>query len=178
MTTDTIEFVAGPASADSIKLGYTLRDAITGFTGIAIASVASLTGTKQYFLQPKGTDESTIPEAQGMDWQRLDVVDAGVSARFVPPEPSSIGMGQEVVSKVNAFRGKVIEISVSLAGCIRLSVESEHAMNGNVVGKEGTGRICTADHKEWEVVGEGVSKTVVAEPTGGPSMKMRSRYNN
>lgn len=56
---------------DSIILGATYSDAITGFRGVAIGHCEYLTGCNQTLLQPQGKDNSVRPEAQWFDDQRL-----------------------------------------------------------------------------------------------------------
>lgn len=55
-------------------LGFTLRDTITGFTGVAIGHCTYLTGCHQTLLQPAGTDPAKRPDSEWFDDQRLKLV--------------------------------------------------------------------------------------------------------
>lgn len=61
-----------------MKLGNLVRDAVTGFEGIATAEVNYLSGCKQFCVVPKSTD-GKMPEGQYIDYQRLTVVGEGVA---------------------------------------------------------------------------------------------------
>lgn len=87
-----------------IKLGSTVRDTITGFTGIAIRRCDHLNGNVQYAVQPKGKDGS-YPEAVFLDYHTLDVIDDGVSDRATPVSETDIILGQKVRDKATGFAG-------------------------------------------------------------------------
>ena len=55
------------------RLGYTFRDKITGFTGVATGHVDYLTGCNQTLLAPRSSDPSKRPEAEWFDDQRLEM---------------------------------------------------------------------------------------------------------
>ena len=55
-------------------LGFTFRDTITGFTGVAIGHCEYLTGCHQTLLQPTGTDPTKRPDSEWFDDQRLELV--------------------------------------------------------------------------------------------------------
>lgn len=61
-----------------IELGATYRDAITGFTGVAVGYVEYLTGCNQALLVPKTCDPSKRPESEWFDVQRLDQQDIDI----------------------------------------------------------------------------------------------------
>ena len=54
------------------RLGYTFKDKITGFTGVAIGHVEYLTGCNQTLLQPKTNDGAKRPDAEWFDDQRIE----------------------------------------------------------------------------------------------------------
>lgn len=62
-----------------IELGNTVRDVVTGFTGIATARVEYLNGCVQFCLSPKAVDNKVV-DGVYIDHQRLEVVDQGVAA--------------------------------------------------------------------------------------------------
>jgi hypothetical protein len=76
-----------------IKLGQKVRDAITGFEGIATAKVEYINGCVQFGIQPQATD-GKMPESVYLDHQRLVAVgdgpalpssDTGGAMRDAPP---------------------------------------------------------------------------------------------
>lgn len=161
------------ATENKIKLGYTVKDAVTGFTGIAMMSIETLTGTKQYYVQPKckAGEESTMPIDVSFDWQRLDVVDTGVSDRYAEvKDDTGFTLGEEVQSLVSGFRGIIIHKYVSLNGCIRFMVQSQIASRDSS-NEKFVPRESITDHKELRHVTKGVSEMVKSEATGGPAIK-------
>jgi hypothetical protein len=60
-----------------IDLGNTVRDVVTGLTGIVTAEVRYLTGCTQFCVLPPMRGDK-YPEGQYIDAQRLEFVDAGV----------------------------------------------------------------------------------------------------
>lgn len=54
------------------RLGYTFKDKITGFTGVATGHVEYMTGCNQTLLSPKSTDPAKINDPQWFDDQRLE----------------------------------------------------------------------------------------------------------
>lgn len=62
------------------KLGQTLRDRVSGFTGIAMAKVEFYNGCERFCLEPKiGSDGKTI-DGVYFDIQQLEYVDDGLLA--------------------------------------------------------------------------------------------------
>lgn len=60
-------------------LGSTVRDKVTGFTGIATSRVVYLNGCIQYGLRPKVGAEMKHPDTEYIDLGQLELVDAGIS---------------------------------------------------------------------------------------------------
>lgn len=71
--------------ADQIMLGDKARHVITGFEGIAVATVKYLTGCDQVCLQPQGLDASGQPfKSQYFDAPYVDLVEAGTVENRTP----------------------------------------------------------------------------------------------
>lgn len=70
-----------------IKLGSRVKDKITGFEGIAIASVTYLTGCEQIGITPPLDKDGKLVETQYFDITRLEVID---DAAFIPADRSNI----------------------------------------------------------------------------------------
>jgi hypothetical protein len=55
-------------------LGTTMRDVITGLSGVVVGRVEYLTGCNQALLQPKAKDDGSFTESVWFDEQRLQAV--------------------------------------------------------------------------------------------------------
>lgn len=169
-----------------IKLGSTLRDAISGFTGIAIQKCEFLNGNVQYGLQPKSKEGDAYPEAMFIDYHTLDVVDEGVSARSTPEVETEIRLGQKVKDKASGFTGIATMKATYINGCVSFGVVPEHrASTGD---KNAAPPPSFIDHGRLEVVSEGLNTAPVGDapktveikdnievkprPPGGPAMKV------
>lgn len=60
----------------AIKNGESVRDTITGFTGIVTGIVNYLTGCRQMLVQPPVDDKGDARKSQWYDEDRLERVDA------------------------------------------------------------------------------------------------------
>lgn len=60
-------------------LGLTLRDKVTGFTGIATGHVTYITGCDQLLLVPPVDKDGKLQESQWFDTQRCEVLPQGNS---------------------------------------------------------------------------------------------------
>ena len=163
-----------------IKLGSTVRDAITGFTGIATQRCDHLNGNVQYAIQPKGKEDGSYPDAMFLDYHTLDVIDEGVSDRATPVAESSIVLGQKVRDKASGFTGIATMKNSYLNGCVHFGVlpevRKEALLNENPAPS-------WIDHNRLEVVSDGLisdapktveikdSIEVKPRPPGGPAMK-------
>lgn len=171
-----------------IKLGSIVRDAITGFTGIATQRCDHLNGNVQYAIQPKGKEDGSYPDAMFLDYHTLDVGDEadGVSDRATPAAETSIILGQKVRDKATGFTGIATMKATYLNGCVHFGVlpeiRKEALLNENPVPS-------WIDHNRLEVVNDGLnadapknieikdSVEVKPRPPGGPAMKVqRGRF--
>lgn len=60
------------------NFGLTMRDKITGFTGVVTGHVVYMTGCNQTLLAPKAKDGGDAVDARWYDDQRLEVVHGSV----------------------------------------------------------------------------------------------------
>lgn len=105
-----------------IKLGMTLRDATSGFTGIAIQKTENLAGNIQYAIQPQTKDDK-YPDAMFIDHHMLDYVDDGVSARVTEvTEVDKFKLGERVKDKISGFEGIAVAKATYLNGCVSFVV--------------------------------------------------------
>lgn len=56
-----------------IDLGVTVKDKVTGFSGVVTGVVYYITGCNQALVVPKVGKDGSQREAQWFDWQRLDI---------------------------------------------------------------------------------------------------------
>lgn len=59
-----------------IQLGQTVKDKITGFSGIVTGRVEYLTGCNQLLVAPPVKDDGAFRDSQWFDEQRCDVLNA------------------------------------------------------------------------------------------------------
>lgn len=181
--TDTTAAVTYPYPAPrDMRLGLLVKDVVTGLVGITSSNNELLTGTLQFYVQPQIAEggSNTVVEGEYFDWQRLDVLGEGVSKRYDPVDESPAGivkLGEHVRNLVNGFEGYVVMRQVSLNGCLRFTVENR--LPADQVGKDAKQLLSsiTCDWKELERIDVGVSETVAAAPSGGPSLKHGARTN-
>lgn len=57
-------------------LGFTLRDKVTGFTGVATGHVEYITGCNQVLLVPKVDADGKLRESNWFDVQRCELLPA------------------------------------------------------------------------------------------------------
>lgn len=73
-----------------VQLGKKVKDAISGFEGIAIARCEYLFGCISIQVQPKGlTEEGKLKPASWIDEQRLDGTSIAPVGGYHEPPPSS-----------------------------------------------------------------------------------------
>jgi len=163
-----------------LKLGQTLRDATSGFTGIAIQKMENLAGNTQYALQPQTKTGDNYPEAMFLDHHMLDYVDDGVSARVTEvTEEEKFKLGERVKDKVSGFEGIAVAKATYLNGCVSYVVipKVKDATLFNEAPKENY-----LSSVRLERVDEGVNKTVTPPPPaasgktpGGPAQRVTHR---
>lgn len=161
-----------------IKIGSTVRDD-TGFTGIAVQRLDFLSGNVQYIIQPRMTEgDKGYPDAVGLDFHQLDVIDAGTSAKTIEPPPIEIQLGQRVEDLATGFTGIATCRSTYQNGCVSFLVVPK-VQNGTAFNENPRGDYI--DHKRLKVVDDGLLAQITpAEPDpetgkrrGGPPTRMR-----
>lgn len=157
----------------TLKLGQTMKDLTTGFTGIAINRITFLNGTVQYNLQPQ-SKEGTYPDAISIDENLLEVIGEGVSAKATPSTfESPIKLGNRAKCMINGLEGIITLKSDYLNGCTQFQMEHKG------VGKDaGNDMYSWFDQCRLELVNEGVAQKIVkpakaanGKQPGGPVMR-------
>lgn len=107
-------------------LGCTVRDLITGFTGIVIQRRDMLNGNVQYAVQPKNKDgENNLPDAHFFDFHMIEEVDKGVSDKVMEPTHPGFVLGIKVRDKATGLEGTLINRGTFLNGCVFYDVMPE-----------------------------------------------------
>jgi hypothetical protein len=110
----------------TIRLGITVRDLISGFTGIAASKVELMNGNVQFAVQPKLTSEAKpgeFPDAMNIDFHTLELVDAGLADRVTAPGPTTIQLGDKVRDTVTLQEGIAVNRITFMNGCIYYNVQ-------------------------------------------------------
>ncbi len=74
---------------DKIKLGTRVTDAITGFTGTAIARIEYLNGCVSYEVRPDSKGGTEMVESAWIDAQQLGQTDVSTGGPGATPPPFS-----------------------------------------------------------------------------------------
>lgn len=162
---------------NSIRLGWTVRDIVSGFTGIAIQSMEQLNGNLQIAIQPKIQEGSAVyPDAMFIDQHTIKKLDDGVVAHSTPAPEVCIKLGNRVRDKVTGFEGIATNKAIYMNGCVHFTVVPRL--------KEGTETLVNPDasvidYLRLEVVGEGIANEIVRPPRdpknqhpGGPAQRV------
>jgi len=152
-----------------IKLGQRVRDAASGFSGIAIQLSEQLSGSVQIGIQPQVEDGATMyPDAVFIDVHMIEFVDEGISARVTPaPKDIEIKLGNKVKDIATGFTGIAIEKATYMNGCVYFGV----------LPKKDDGKLLNENSRQsyvpvsrLEVVNEGITAKV-KEPKADASGK-------
>lgn len=107
-----------------VKLGYEVRDKITGFRGIVVVIEEHLGRCDQAVIQPPMKD-GKIPASEVIDIPRLEVMSTDRKFETEVLEPN-YEMGQEVQDTISNLKGKLIARSSHINGCIAWAVQPAH----------------------------------------------------
>lgn len=164
-----------------IKLGQTVRDVISGFTGIAIQALDQLNGNRRIAIQPKQKEgENDFPEAMFVDPHTLEILDDGFCDRTTPPTATSIALGAKVRDKASGFVGIALEKATYMNGCVSFGVIPPMRSDGMINSNPDKSWIA-AERLEVVDAGLSVQPTVASTQTparasGGPSTRVTNRY--
>lgn len=110
-----------------LKLGHTMRDWTSGFTGLSICEVKHYSGLIRYGIQPKMKDDDKLPEALEIDEHTLEYVDDGRVASVLPPTGTpNFVLGNEVEDIVSGFVGIAMIKVTHLNGCVHYTVVGKY----------------------------------------------------
>jgi hypothetical protein len=155
-------------------LGKTVRDRMSGFSGIASSYTESLTGNVQYSIQAPAKD-GVLADPVGFDVQQVDLVEGPTLTVTSPPADVGIKLGEAVEDIVSGFKGTVTRKVTFVNGCVYFIIMGKFdPKTGHTV----------EDFTEWKRLkrtGVGVSKTiatkaekaVVGKGPGGPNVRMQ-----
>jgi hypothetical protein len=162
-----------------IKLGQKVKDATTGFKGIAIIKTLHLNGNVQFGIQPEvEKGGKTYPDAISVDNHLLDVVDDGVSDRITEvTHKTDIVLGNTVEDIASGVKGIVTEKSTYMNGCeffMVITKEDPKKPGGSTAGWVAAIRLRKVDDGIVEKLPE-AKKAESGKLPGGPASRVASR---
>lgn len=165
-----------------IKLGKTVRDLTSGFTGIAIQILEQLNGNIQVAIQPQMKEGTTYPEAMFIDHHLLEEMDGDrpdLSDRVTEPAECNIKLGERVADLASGFEGIATSKATYMNGCISFSVVPK-VKEGQLINSAPD--VSWIDHTRLRVVDDGIKNIIKKqEPSsngkapGGPAMRVNNR---
>lgn len=169
MSETTIETGAGDhANPPKIRLGNTIRDAVTGFTGTAFQYMEEMNGNLRWTIQPKAKDND-FPEAYMIDANMVDYVDEGLASRVPPIPETPFKIGDKVRHIMSGYTGVIANRTVFINGCVVFGVVADAKKGGKEFGS-----VENISWEQLEKVGEEKKVTRAAangKKTGGPSVR-------
>lgn len=153
-----------------IRLGYTARDKVSGFTGVAHSRLEFLTGNVQYSLQPPAKD-GVLPDLIAFDEHQLEEVPGAAVPSIAPPADTGVKLGEKVKDIVSQVEGIATRRVIFLNGCVYYTVQDVKA------NKDGSIVEHFLEWKRLERTGAGVTAKIAKrdEPakvrTGGPNTR-------
>ena len=145
-------------------LGKTVKDEITGLTGVCTQEFLSMSGNLRYTVQPVSDDGSKVLDSWTLDEQGLVEAFNGKSYQAYPRVPHNLKIGQEVKGKISdKFDGCIIAFVTYLNGCTSALVQN----------KKGEEEWCAVQLLE----GADQKVNIPETKTGGPIAKgMQQKY--
>jgi hypothetical protein len=130
-----------------VQLGETVRDVVSGFTGMAVRKVTYVNGCIQFEVQPKVAEAGKMPESQYFDHQRLESV-AGEVLTAIEPGLFVGKLGFPMVHRITGYKGVSVGLAISWSGRMRYGLRSKVGEDGKLTDTE------WFDEEELEVEGE------------------------
>lgn len=165
-----------------IKLGKTVRDITSGFTGIAIQILEQLNGNVQIAIQPQMKEGGGYPEAMFIDHHLIEELDGDhpdLSNKVTQPAQCSINLGERVVDVASGFEGIAVAKATYMNGCISFSIVPK-VKEGQLINS--VPDVSWIDHTRLSKMDDGI-KDIVKKPEtssngkvpGGPAMRVNNR---
>lgn len=107
---------------NTLSLGDTARDTISGFQGIVHGRHSFMSGTTCFSLAPTKLDDKGLPGDPAMiDWQQLELVTPGPGEK--PSDMPVFNFGDQVECMVTDFAGIVTSKHEYLNGCVNYGIQ-------------------------------------------------------
>ena len=113
-----------------ITLGSTVKDSITGFTGIASNRMTHLHGCVHIGITPTSLRDGKPIEAEGFDEQRIKVLNEAPPLPAKPAYP----LGSKVVDRISGFEGIATSHVEYLYGNSAVAVTPATLSEGKLIG--------------------------------------------
>lgn len=148
-----------------IKLGFFVKDRVTGLEGVAENRATFLYGCDRYFVQPKMDSDGKIPDGRMIDEPQLEILPAMSPVMDPVAEPEQVvTLGMAVYDPITDRKGTATGRAVYLNGCSRILVEPKHTLLNQ------DPKVWWVDEQQLEVGKKVVHKPEQAKhKTGGPA---------
>ena len=147
-----------------VEVGDTVRDVITGFTGIVKVVVRWHHACNRIIVQPRDLEDKKANYVQAthtFDEPEIEILQKKTIVLSVTPETTNLKIGDLVKDTYTPFQGKIAGFAEYLNGCLRVAVQSPTLKDGKVVEEE------LFPASQLELVQEEVNPPV-KKTTGGP----------
>jgi len=115
-----------------IELGDTVKDRITGYTGVVTTINSYLYSSPRIGVRSKELHNGIPVMEQSFDEVELEIVEKQTIKMLITDKPD-ISFMDLVEDTVTGFKGKVVGIAKFLTGCFRIGVQSEAMKDGSPV---------------------------------------------
>lgn len=112
-------------------LGMTVRDRVSGYTGVATSWHDTYSGVAQIGVTSRVKDDGSYGDAMSFDLQQLEIV-GDRAMDMTMPAPHSFAIGDTVTDNVTGASGVIVEFSTFLNGCVHVSAQPKVDKDGKV----------------------------------------------
>lgn len=149
---------------NTVEVGDTVRDVVTGFTGIVKAIVRWHHACNRIIVQPRDLEDKKSNYVQAthtFDEPEIEITQKKTITLSVTPETTDLKIGDLVKDTFTAFQGKISGFAEYLNGCLRVAVQPYDLKEGKTIEEE------WFPASQLKLIQEEV-KPLVKKATGGP----------
>jgi hypothetical protein len=148
-----------------IKLGWLVKDSITGFEGIAVGIVSFISGCDRVIIKPRGLHDGRTIKSEHFHLFQVQVVDENpiIPEEYVCRDVTEvIQFGYTVKDKVTGFEGIAVGRLRYLYSCDQIMIQPVEVINGKTADTESfdVGRVTIVSSESFEASD--------SEPQSGP----------
>ena len=115
----------------TIEVGMTVKDIVTGFTGVVNNITTYTSGMDRVCLQPRELKDGKVQDTQDFDICQLIITDT-TKVLDIPPGKELIPLGSKVRCNMSGFEGIVFSSSLFLNGCRRIGVAHQTTKDNKI----------------------------------------------